>query len=121
MRFSKRDVYLEAQSMQVSHLHSNEFVFTDEKGQPIFQHDIYNKCKTISKKINFHVHPHLFRHTHTPLLAEACVSLEVIQERLGHANDAITKEIYLHVTKKLKNEAAEKFSKLLTDYKGTTK
>ncbi len=97
------------------------FVFADEKGRPIFQYDIYNKSKTISKKINFHVHPHLFRHTHTSLLAEAGVSLEVIQERLGHANDATTKEIYLHVTKSLKNEAAEKFSKLLMDYKGTTK
>lgn len=104
-----------------SEYENKNFVFADEKGRPIFQYEIYNKCKLLSKRINFHVHPHLLRHTHTSLLAEAGASLESIQERLGHSNDAITKEIYLHVTKKMKSEAAEKFSKLLSDYKGTTK
>ncbi len=57
--------------------------------------------------------PHSLRHTHVSLLAEARVPLEVIMERLGHADDEITKLIYLHVTKDLKKEAVQRFSDLL--------
>jgi integrase len=98
------------------------FVFADKNGIPLFNYAIYNKCKSISQKLGLNnIHPHSFRHTHTSLLAEARVSLEVIQERLGHSNDSITKEIYLHITQNLKSEAAEKFSALMNGYKMVTK
>ncbi|MNO02296.1 hypothetical protein D3C81_2226510 [compost metagenome] len=34
-------------------------------------------------------------------------------ERLGHADDKVTKSIYLHITKTRKKEAAQKFSELM--------
>ena len=49
-----------------------------------------------------HLHPHIFRHTHTALLAEQGISLDAIARRLGHSNSNITKQIYFHVTKKIK-------------------
>ena len=49
-----------------------------------------------------HLHPHIFRHTHTALLAEQGVSLDAIARRLGHSNSNVTKQIYFHVTKKIK-------------------
>ena len=49
-----------------------------------------------------HLHPHIFRHTHTALLAEQGISLDAIARRLGHSNSDVTKQIYFHVTKKLK-------------------
>jgi integrase len=55
--------------------------------------------------------PHSLRHTHTALMAEAGVPLEAISRRLGHANSQITREVYLHVTKKMK----EKERKMLRD------
>jgi integrase len=54
-----------------------------------------------------HLHPHIFRHTHTALLAEQGMSLDAIARRLGHADSTITKKIYFHVTKKIK-ESDEK-------------
>ena len=63
----------------------------------------------------FRATPHTLRHTHTSLLAEAGVSLEAIMERLGHKDDRLTRTVYLHVTKKLKKEASEKFSALMSD------
>lgn len=42
---------------------------------------------------------HALRHTHTSLLAEKGVPLEVISRRLGHEDSDITRKIYLHVTK----------------------
>ncbi|WP_372631973.1 tyrosine-type recombinase/integrase [Cohnella sp.] len=59
--------------------------------------------------------PHSLRHTHTSLLAEAGVGIHEIMERLGHQDDEITKRVYLHVTKTMKKEAAQKFSKLMDD------
>ena len=51
--------------------------------------------------------PHAMRHTHTSLLAENGVSLDVIVRRLGHEDSKITKRIYLHVTKKMKERDNE--------------
>ncbi|WP_432653192.1 tyrosine-type recombinase/integrase [Salibacterium salarium] len=57
--------------------------------------------------------PHSLRHTHTSLLAEVSVSLEQIMDRLGHTDDQITKNVYLHVTEDIKKEASQKFSELM--------
>ena len=57
--------------------------------------------------------PHSLRHTHTSLLAEASVPLEDIMDRLGHKGDKTTKNVYLHVTKTRKKEAALKFGELM--------
>ena len=62
-----------------------------------------NLLRMLSKvKCPKHLHPHIFRHTHTALLAEQGVSLDAIARRLGHADSNITKRIYFHVTKKIK-------------------
>ena len=46
--------------------------------------------------------PHALRHTHVALLAENGIPLDVISRRLGHADSAVTRDIYYHVTKKMK-------------------
>lgn len=57
--------------------------------------------------------PHSLRHTYTSLMAEAGVELPAIQRLLGHKNDRITNDIYLHVTKARKKAAVEKLDKLM--------
>ena len=51
--------------------------------------------------------PHALRHTHVALLAENGIPLEVISRRLGHSNSTITKEVYFHVTSRLKDRDKE--------------
>ena len=59
-------------------------------------------------KIDKHVTPHCLRHTMTSLFAANGVSFEVIGRRLGHSdNSVLTKEIYFHVTEKLKEKQNE--------------
>lgn len=70
-----------------------------------------NKHKLLKKMI----HPHIIRHTHASLLAEAGIPLEIIQERLGHSSDIITRKIYLHITEKEKLNAAKIFSKYMQE------
>ena len=48
------------------------------------------------------------RHTHVALMAEQGVDFETISRRLGHANSKITREIYSHVTKKVREQDNQK-------------
>lgn len=59
--------------------------------------------KLMKLQSNKHLHPHIFRHTHTALLAEQGYPLEAIARRLGHTDSIITKKIYFHVTERTKN------------------
>ena len=95
------------------------FVFTApmHPGYPItqrsVQHHIDHIQQVLTPPLPCRVHPHIFRHTHASLLAEAGVDLVDIMERLGHSDDTTTRKIYLHVTKHMKRRAAEKFSELM--------
>ncbi len=57
--------------------------------------------ETSQKVLGRRITPHTLRHTHASLLMEQGVPVESISRRLGHTNSKITREIYLHVTKKL--------------------
>ena len=69
-------------------------------------YDAYRKCLKENglQLLNKRVHPHMLRHTHTSLLASKGIPVEVISRRLGHSDSRITKEVYLHVTKELKEK-----------------
>ena len=56
---------------------------------------------------------HGLRHTSATLLLEAGVSLKVVQERLGHADGAMTLRVYTHVSEGQQAKAAEQLSKKL--------
>ncbi|MEC0210303.1 tyrosine-type recombinase/integrase [Paenibacillus ehimensis] len=58
--------------------------------------------------------PHSLRHTHVTRLAEAGEQLAVIQERLGHKNDEITKRIYLHLTAEQRKAIPDRFEMIMS-------
>lgn len=70
---------------------------------------IIDKMEEFTKDLS----SHSFRHTHTSLLAEVGVPLELIMDRLGHDSDETTTRVYLHVTKDRKKEASQKFGELM--------
>lgn len=70
----------------------------------------YNKylrenCEKITGKT---ITVHALRHTHASLLFEKGFTMDEIARRLGHGDSAITREIYVHVTDKLKEKDAKK-------------
>ena len=79
-----------------------DLLFFSRHGNPAYHFYLNNQLKKID--IGKNLHPHIFRHTHTALLAEQGVSLEAISRRLGHADSRITKEVYFHVTEKMKEK-----------------
>ena len=52
---------------------------------------------------------HSLRHTHTSLMFEAGASLDAVSLRLGHSDSRITRDIYLHLTEKKKEEYDNQF------------
>ena len=77
-------------------------------------YDAYRKyLKEMTEKyIGRKLTPHALRHTHTSLLAEAGIPLEQITRRLGHADSKITREVYLHITSRLKDQENERLNRL---------
>ncbi len=98
--------------------HDQGFVFASIDnllGYPLYLKKVGNRMTRLLKlaELNYELTLHSLRHTHTSLLAEAEVSLPQIMERLGHKDEDTTRNVYLHVTKKMKKEASQKFKELM--------
>lgn len=85
-------------ALAYSMVNRDRILFQDEGGP--YHYDAYRIAfrRATEAVTGKSLTPHSLRHTHTSLLAEQGVSLEVISRRLGHADSKITKEVYLHVT-----------------------
>ena len=83
-------------------------LFCDSNGDHV-EYAAYNKyLKEVSLRVlGRKVTPHVLRHTHVALMAEAGVDLEIISRRLGHATSKVTRQIYYHVTKRAQERANE--------------
>ncbi|WP_172369617.1 tyrosine-type recombinase/integrase [Sporosarcina jiandibaonis] len=92
--------------------HNANFVFCRANGYPFIQKNLQTRMARILKKttITKHATPHIFRHTHISMLAEAGVDLATIMKRVGHDDADTTMRIYTHVTEKMKKDATEKVS-----------
>ena len=91
----------------------DDLLFSVETKTGAFLHplSIGHLLKTIQESLGLAkpLSTHIFRHTHASKLAELGVPIELISKRLGHKDSAITRQIYLHVTKK----TAERYSGLI--------
>ena len=72
------------------------------------QYFAYNKYlkENTEKAIGRALSPHSLRHTHVSLLAASGVPLDVIAHRCGHSDSDVTRDIYLHITSKMKDRDA---------------
>ncbi|WP_438350419.1 tyrosine-type recombinase/integrase [Paenibacillus sp. FA6] len=97
--------------------HDNDFVFARKNGYPFFQGNILSKMEKILKKTNIkkRATPHIFRHTHISMLAEAGVDLKTIMKRVGHDDAKTTLKIYTHVSDKMKKSTTEKIKTHFAD------
>ncbi|WP_083606641.1 tyrosine-type recombinase/integrase [Paenibacillus helianthi] len=90
--------------------HSKNFVLCRPNGYPYNPTNVLNRMDRILEYTNItkHATPHIFRHTHISMLAEAGVDIANIMKRVGHDDAKTTTKIYLHVTNKMKQDDANK-------------
>lgn len=83
----------------------SEFFIQNPNGGRV-HYDAYRKYLGENTKniVGRSLKPHALRHTHVAMLAEARIDLDIISRRLGHADSKITREIYYHVTKNMKEQ-----------------
>ena len=100
-------IYQESLSLN---LHS-PFLFTTSNNTPIQLNAINAYLRSHKERMGFDedrkISTHIFRHTHISKLAEIGVPLHIIQRRVGHASEKITREIYLHITNKMKSDTKD--------------
>lgn len=68
------------------------------KGEAMDYRDVDNVFRTLRKKTDIHVTPHIFRHTSLSLLHSAGWGPELLKERAGHKNIYTTLDTYVHPT-----------------------
>ena len=78
------------------------------------QFDCYAKYlrEKSEKVLGRRITPHTLRHTDASLLMEQGADIDSISRRLGHTDSRITRDIYLHVTKKLEDPQNERLKEV---------
>lgn len=109
---SRRTVTLDAELVALLRDHAEEqateraalkawrehgMVFTTLRGTPIHPDDLSKVAREVARAAGVDVRLHDLRHTHASLLLSRGVPVEIVSERLGHADPAITLRIYRHV------------------------
>lgn len=89
--------------MQIAYGFRTDILFPWTDGG-YMHYEAYSKYfRDHTKKVLGHpLKVHSLRHTYTSLMAEAGVPIEVISRQLGHADSRITRDIYMHITEKVK-------------------
>ncbi|MFB9768521.1 tyrosine-type recombinase/integrase [Lactiplantibacillus modestisalitolerans] len=93
---------------------AKQLVFANQDNQPLAPSMPDHWNRSICKRYDLRrIKIHAFRHTFCTLSFEAGASVNEVSKTLGHADLKITQQIYLHVTKKQKNEAASKLARYM--------
>ncbi|MCR8996517.1 tyrosine-type recombinase/integrase [Brevibacillus laterosporus] len=81
-------------------------VFHQQDGRWLRTNVVREYFKEVCKRAGVPVlSPHALRHTHAVHLLELGVNIKYVSERLGHASVKVTADTYLHVTKKIEDDA----------------
>lgn len=116
---SNRIISLSDQAVDIYRKHSlhkrpDDLLFS-YNGEFIHPVTLHSELVKVKKRLNLKktLSSHIFRHTHASKLAELGMPIELISKRLGHKGSEITRQIYLHITKK----TTEQYSGLIDNLK----
>ena len=105
------DMFYKKQDLRTG-LRSCKLLFHGEKGE-YFSYYAFKKYlarvseETIGRKIT----PHACRHTTASLMFEQGFTIDEVQHRLRHADSEVTREVYTHITKALRQKENEKIDR----------
>lgn len=88
---------------------NSNFVFCRENGYPYASRFFYGRTIRLCRKagVSKIEGPHILRHTYITMMTEAGVDLDTIMNKVGHEDSKTTKNIYTHITKKMKKDATQ--------------
>ncbi len=100
---------------------NNDLVFASSNGKPLDHTHTRIRFREVLKRAGLSVNYRLYdlRHSCATLLLAAGENPKVVSERLGHANVALTLNVYSHVLPSMQQSAADKLEKLCFSGDGT--
>ena len=102
---------LQQQSKGIDHDQNEDppvsFICTQSNGRMLLPQYVFHYLKKAG------LNAHSFRHTHATMLIEAGATPKGVAGRLGHANTAITQNLYTHNTEKMQQDTAAIFQGLI--------
>ncbi|MDD5313115.1 MAG: tyrosine-type recombinase/integrase [Dehalococcoidia bacterium] len=97
-------------------LEDDDLVFCHTDGRPLLPNTVTHAWIKISKRSGLkHIRLHDARHTHASIMLKQEIHPKIVQERLGHANIAVTLDTYSHIAPGLQKAAAERFDEAFTN------
>ena len=92
----------------------NDLIFPSTIGTPLDPQNIYKNFKALLRQAKLpNIRFHDLRHTAATLMFQQGIHPKVVQERLGHADIALTLNTYSHVLLDIQEEAVQKLDRLL--------
>ena len=89
-------------------------VFTDALGSPINPHQLSTRFRRFVARTEFAgLRWHDLRHTHATLLLLQGAHTKAVADRLGHANAALTLNVYSHVLPGVARDTAQMLDAIL--------
>ena len=107
---SNRKIYIQNELLpciaKIKEIPNDTIYFMPGTDDGHISYNAYRAClrRYAPSLIGRSITPHIFRHTHTSLLAECDYPLDKITARLGHADSRITKDVYLHITERARKK-----------------
>jgi integrase len=102
------------QKQEASEFLPSDLMFLNMKGGIVSTQSIWQAFTRASRKAGLpQIRPHDVRHTTATLLIKRKVNIKVVSQMLGHANTAITMNIYAHVLDEMEREASDMMGKIL--------
>ncbi|MEC0233541.1 site-specific integrase [Paenibacillus kribbensis] len=102
-RINQKEVILKYENYKPA---KTNIIFHQHDGRWLRTNVVREYFKEVCKRANVPIlSPHALRHTHAVHLLEAGANIKYVSERLGHKSVKITADTYLHVTKKIEDDA----------------
>ena len=103
-----------AQITAVKRSKENGYLFSADGGKsPLTEKQFQSRWKRYLQDTGLSITPHQLRHAYATLLYDAGIEDKDAQDLMGHANIAITRDIYTHISRTRRQETAAKLNAFL--------
>jgi len=108
-KINRNEVYLMYKNYKKP---ESNIVFHQHDGRWLRTNVVREYFKEVCKRAKLPIlSPHALRHSHAVHLLEAGANIKYVSERLGHSSIKITADTYLHITKKIEDDALDMYQR----------